>query len=68
MQSLLLRYSFVTGPAIDQSQDLVIMTRSQLLENGMLLRSSIQFPPIRWRSYILPSTQYHERGCLWSIN
>ena len=38
MQSLLLRYSFVTGPAIDQSQDLVIMTRSQLLENGMLLR------------------------------
>jgi hypothetical protein len=38
MQSLLLRYSFVTGPAIDQSQDLVIMTRSQLLENGMLLQ------------------------------
>ena len=38
MQSLLLRYSFVTGPAIDQSQDLVIMTRSQLLENSMLLR------------------------------
>ena len=35
MQSLLLRYSFVTGP---QSQDLVIMTRSQLLENGMLLQ------------------------------
>ena len=38
MQSLLLRYSYVTGPAIDQSQDLVIMTRSQLLENGMLLQ------------------------------
>ena len=38
MQSLLLHYSFVTGPAIDQSQDLVIMTRSQLLENGMLLQ------------------------------
>ena len=38
MQSLLLRYSFVTGPAIDQSQDLVIITRSQLLENGMLLQ------------------------------